>query len=101
MISNNLDQMNLESTRTIYSLLTETFWTAHQCSKCQISFTPQDYQTQNYQLYFTQSLKVEQTHLLVTVQLSHQQCCPDCLNFIAAIKTNDPKKKITPTNRNY
>jgi len=82
------------SPHAIYSCLSLAFLTQTKCHSCQVFFTKADYTQKNYQLTFLEVLKVNQLNLEVVVQLTHQSCCPGCLNYLqdlyqTKLKTHD------------
>ena len=77
---------NQNPTETIYDCLNSDFWTKRQCSHCQYFFSSDDYQKQNYQLYFeevNEVIKVSKQGKIilnyaflegVLVKLFHKSC---------------------------
>jgi len=70
-----------EPTRSIYNCLEESFWTKRKCSSCQKFFTKQDFQKQNYQLFFKEIGEKKPANSLnyailaeVIVRLFHKYC---------------------------
>ena len=96
---NKKKKMIKEPTRTIYSCLTSSFWTKRQCHRCHRFFTIIDYQTSNYQLFFSEIGSVKPPNSLscavldgVIVQLSHPACCSACISYQSEI-TGEPLNK--------
>ena len=91
--------MTKESTHTIYDCLGPAFWTKRKCLACQVFFTPADFKTQNYQLFFKEIGNIHLTDspnhatLVATiVELQHQNCPLSC-GFSYYSEIIQPSKK--------
>jgi len=92
--------MTKESTRTIYNCLGAAFWTKRKCLACQDFFSPVDFKTQNYQLFFKEIGDVQSTDSLnhavlvgTIVELRHQDCPLSCGFSYQKEIIQSPKRK--------